>query len=147
MSMRFCASGNGFCSTAPPPFLSIMILARSESAITLRSADIVDLAGCLGRQRRRDEGFHGVVDKEKIAILGASPDLDRLPLQQSAHPNAHENLPCVANAHVRPVGVGKAKNGGRDAVHVAVEDMIAFPGNLIDTVDIDWANRVRLINW
>ena len=95
---------------------------------------------------RSDERIDRIVDVREIAQLSTLPDLERVALHHGPDPDTEECLPCVADAHVRSVGVRQAQGARADPIHVVVEDVVSLAGCLVDPVHIHGKDRVVFVH-
>src|SRR5580700_341720 len=109
-------------------------------------AQVEDLTGRLGPRRRQQEGLDTVVDVGEVAELLASPNLERLALEEQANPNAHKRLPRVLDSHPRSIRVRQPQDARRQLVDVIVQTVIKLARQLVDAVDVDGTQRMPFID-
>src|SRR5688572_4653980 len=121
-------------------------LGQLEESDGRRPADVVDpvdrLAACCGKEKC----FDGIVHIGKVAHLCSAPDLERLTAEELSDPEADEGLPRVPDTHARADRVGEAKHRTADAVHLAVQEVIAFACELVDPVHVDGPKWMALVD-
>ncbi len=122
---------------------------RGEVAQThpIRGAQIEGLAvGALIRGAEQ-QSLHHVVHVVEVADLQAvAEDAQRLAIQQAHEPDAEKCLAVILDAHPGAVGVRQPQDAGAHAVDAMVEEMVAFPGDLVDAVDVHGRERMILVH-
>src|ERR1035437_7684130 len=119
---------------------------QSGQAHPAATAEIVDGADRFGSAGGKQKGLHGIVHIGEVAQLISTPHFEGFATQDLFDPDADEGLPCVLHPHVRADGVGEAQYRAPDAMHLAVEEVVLFAGQLVDAVDIDGLERMLFVH-
>jgi len=96
--------------------------------------------------RGKEERFGRVVDVKQIPTLLTAPDLEGLPLNNPAQPDAQKGLSSILDTHSRPINVGQTQRATLDSIDVAKKQMVCFPRHLINTVHIDRSQWMALVD-
>ena len=92
------------------------------------------------------ERLDGIVHVREVAKLGSFPDLEGFAANELTDPDPKERLACVADSHMRSVGVGQPQGAGTNSVDVVVEDVVRLAGCLVDAVDVHGSHQVLLVH-
>src|SRR5271166_5194307 len=67
-----------------------------------------------------EERFGRIIDVKQIPTLLAAPDLEGLPLDHPAQPDAQKSLSSILDTHSRPVNVGQSQRAALDPIDVGI---------------------------
>jgi hypothetical protein len=77
-------------------------------------------------------------------LRAVAENLDLLVRDRQTDEPADETLPVVFDELTRSVDVGQTQCGGTDTERIIVDEVVVLAGRLIDAVDVDRLDQMRL---
>src|SRR5580704_1457022 len=67
-------------------------------------------------------------------------------LNELSNPNPEESLPCIFDAHSRPISIGQSKYARTNTINVAVQEVISLSREFVYSIHVNWSNRMFFVD-